>query len=93
MVTVESQPKENYLTVEYGIRSWLPTTDHKRIALLYLVSIAFFFCHCRRVRHDDSHPLAYTRWHSSLTKCDVLYDLRCVWQRPRVRVPSSPPHS
>ena len=43
MVTVESQPKENYLTVEYGIRSWLPTTDHKRIALLYLVSIAFFF--------------------------------------------------
>ena len=43
MVTVESQPKENYLTAEYGIRSWLLATDHKRIALLYLVSIAFFF--------------------------------------------------
>src|SRR5207249_4885727 len=27
----------------YGIRSWLLTTDHKRIALLYLVSITFFF--------------------------------------------------
>jgi cytochrome c oxidase subunit 1 len=29
--------------VSYGIRSWLLTTDHKRIALLYLASITFFF--------------------------------------------------
>jgi len=35
--------RENYLNTEYGIRSWLLTTDHKRIALLYLVSITFFF--------------------------------------------------
>jgi len=35
--------RENYLNQEYGIRSWLLTTDHKRIALLYLVSITFFF--------------------------------------------------
>ena len=35
--------RENYLNSEYGIRSWLLTTDHKRIALLYLVSITFFF--------------------------------------------------
>jgi len=34
---------EHYLNKEYGIRSWLLTTDHKRIALLYLVSITFFF--------------------------------------------------
>src|SRR5437899_4040188 len=34
---------ENYLNKEYGIRSWLLTTDHKRIALLYLLSITFFF--------------------------------------------------
>ncbi len=27
----------------YGLRSWLLTTDHKRIALLYLVSVTFFF--------------------------------------------------
>jgi cytochrome c oxidase subunit 1 len=33
----------NYLNEEYGIRSWLLTTDHKRIALLYLASITFFF--------------------------------------------------
>src|SRR3954470_2969944 len=41
---VSVEPK-NYLNAEYGIRSWLFTTDHKRIALLYLVSITamFFF--------------------------------------------------
>jgi cytochrome c oxidase subunit I len=38
-----STEKKNYLNAEYGIRSWLFTTDHKRIALLYLVSITAFF--------------------------------------------------
>ena len=33
----------NYLNANYGIKSWLLTTDHKRIAILYLVSITFFF--------------------------------------------------
>src|SRR6516165_10789430 len=35
--------REHYLNKEYGIRSWLLTTDHKRIALLYLMSITLFF--------------------------------------------------
>ena len=38
-----SHEREHYLNKEYGIRSWLLTTDHKRIALLYLVTITFFF--------------------------------------------------
>jgi cytochrome c oxidase subunit 1 len=33
----------NYLTEGRGILSWLLTTDHKRIALLYVASITFFF--------------------------------------------------
>jgi len=33
----------NYLNSEYGLKSWLLTRDHKRIALLYLGSISFFF--------------------------------------------------
>jgi cytochrome c oxidase subunit 1 len=37
------EPRENYLNAGYGIRSWLLTKDHKRIALLYLASITFFF--------------------------------------------------
>ena len=36
-------PREHYLNATYGIRSWLLTTDHKRIALLYLASVTFFF--------------------------------------------------
>ncbi len=36
-------PREHYLNVDYGLKSWLLTTDHKRIALLYMVSITLFF--------------------------------------------------
>ena len=38
-----SAPRENYLTANYGFKSWLLTTDHKRIGLLYLISISIFF--------------------------------------------------
>jgi cytochrome c oxidase subunit 1 len=34
---------EHYLNIDYSAKSWLLTTDHKRIGLLYLVSISFFF--------------------------------------------------
>ena len=34
---------ENYLNSEHTVRSWLFTTDHKRIGILYLLSISFFF--------------------------------------------------
>jgi cytochrome c oxidase subunit 1 len=40
---VYKMPQEHYLNSTYGIRSWLLTTDHKRIALLYLLSVTFFF--------------------------------------------------
>ena len=33
----------NYLNNGHGLKSWLLTKDHKRIALLYLVSITLFF--------------------------------------------------
>src|SRR3984885_6873151 len=33
----------NYLNVAHGWKSWLLTTDHKRIALLYLFSITLMF--------------------------------------------------
>ena len=36
-------PKEHYLNADHGWKSWLLTTDHKRICILYLVSISFFF--------------------------------------------------
>ncbi len=39
----EATPQPDYLNSEYGIKSWLLTTDHKRIALLYLFSITTMF--------------------------------------------------
>jgi len=38
----EGEPPENYLT-EHTVISWLLTTDHKRIGILYLLSILVYF--------------------------------------------------
>jgi len=43
---IHDRPPEsrvNYLNANYGIKSWLLTTDHKRIGLLYLGTITFMF--------------------------------------------------
>ena len=37
------EPYEHYLNHKYGLASWLLTQDHKRIAILYLISVSFFF--------------------------------------------------
>jgi cytochrome c oxidase subunit 1 len=33
----------NYLNQEHGLKSWLFTQDHKRIAILYFIGVTFFF--------------------------------------------------
>ena len=35
--------RETYLNSSYGVKSWLLTIDHKRIALLYLIGVTAFF--------------------------------------------------
>lgn len=40
---VFEMPKVTYLNAQEGIKSWLLTGDHKRIAILYLISISVFF--------------------------------------------------
>src|SRR5947209_20376032 len=40
---LDHEHRTNYLNVAYGIRSWLLTTDHKRIGILYMISITLFF--------------------------------------------------
>jgi cytochrome c oxidase subunit I len=42
-MTTPLLPREHYLNIRYGILSWLLTKDHKRIALLYLISVTAFF--------------------------------------------------
>ena len=42
--SIDGQDSEDELPVkENGLLSWLLTGDHKRIAILYLISISFFF--------------------------------------------------
>jgi len=40
---IKEEPKTNYLTNGYTLWSWLLTKDHKRIAILYLVTVSTFF--------------------------------------------------
>ena len=35
--------KKSYLNQSEGLKSWLLTLDHKRIAILYLLGVTFFF--------------------------------------------------
>lgn len=40
---ISGQPKVNYLTNGFTLKSWLLTKDHKRIAIMYLITISLFF--------------------------------------------------
>ena len=42
-VSTAVRPVRNYLNTSYSARSWLLSTDHKRIAILYMLSITLFF--------------------------------------------------
>ena len=37
------EARVNYLNDGHGLKSWLLTKDHKRIAILYLLAVSFFF--------------------------------------------------
>src|SRR5258708_5955099 len=42
-IPANQTPKLNYLNNGHSLKSWLLTTDHKRIAILYLISVTAFF--------------------------------------------------
>ncbi len=39
----EQQPRKNFLNADHTIKSWLLTVDHKRIGMMYLLGVTFFF--------------------------------------------------
>jgi cytochrome c oxidase subunit 1 len=43
MATAAVLERETYLNSAYGLKSWLLTKDHKRIAVLYFITISIFF--------------------------------------------------
>ncbi len=40
---IEKEPPVNYLTNGFTLKSWLLTKDHKRIAIMYLITVSAFF--------------------------------------------------
>jgi cytochrome c oxidase subunit I len=42
MTSAERTPR-NYLNANYSLWSWLFSTDHKRVAILYMISLTLFF--------------------------------------------------
>lgn len=43
MAVTTPESEHNYLNHEKGLWSWLTTLDHKRIGIMYMVSVMFFF--------------------------------------------------
>src|SRR5579884_555372 len=43
VLPADEPARVTYLNVALGVRSWLLTLDHKRIGILYLVTITLFF--------------------------------------------------
>jgi len=43
MISTQLLPARHYLNDGFGVKSWLLTRDHKRIALLYLAAVTLFF--------------------------------------------------
>lgn len=41
--TAAASERPNFLTAEHGLKSWLLTLDHKRVAILYLISVSCYF--------------------------------------------------
>src|SRR5436305_12492151 len=42
ITTPVALPEETYLNADHSLKSWLLTVDHKRICILYLLTITFF---------------------------------------------------
>jgi heme/copper-type cytochrome/quinol oxidase subunit 1 len=76
-------PSPSYLFEGYTIRSWLLTTDHKRIAILYLVSITFFFfigaVAAGLVRLELVTPAGDLLTHEGYNKAFTLHGVVMVW--------------
>ncbi len=43
VMNISEEPKVNYLTNGFSLKSWLLTKDHKRIAIMYLITVSAFF--------------------------------------------------
>ncbi|WP_395396300.1 cbb3-type cytochrome c oxidase subunit I (plasmid) [Novosphingobium sp. BL-8A] len=78
-----AEERASYLNAGHGLRSWLLTTDHKRIALLYLVSVTFFFAvggsAASLIRLDLLTPQADLLTNDGYNRAFSLHGIVMVW--------------
>jgi cytochrome c oxidase subunit 1 len=77
------EPGESYLTIAKTVGSWLVTTDHKRIGILYLVSVLFFlmlggsFALLIRIEHLTPGPTIMSAM--TYNRVFTLHGVTMVW--------------
>lgn len=75
--------RESYLRAGHSLASWLLTTDHKRIAILYLFSITFFFfvggIAAAFVRADLLTPQADLLTNEGYNRAFTIHGVIMVW--------------
>ncbi|WP_205452144.1 cytochrome c oxidase subunit I [Sphingobium estronivorans] len=73
----------SYLRAGHSLRSWFLTTDHKRIAILYLVSIVFFFliggAAAAMIRLDLLTPAGDLMTNEGYNRAFSLHGIIMVW--------------
>jgi cytochrome c oxidase subunit 1 len=74
---------ENYLSAGHTVRSWLLTTDHKRIGILYLLSILIFFAVAAvaagLMRMELLRPHGWFMLNETYNKLFTLHGVLMVW--------------
>ena len=86
-IDTEREPRlieeTSYLRAGWSLRSWFLTTDHKRIAILYLVSITFFFLigaiAAALIRLDLLTPQADLLTNEGYNRAFSLHGIIMVW--------------
>lgn len=82
-IKTSAEPRRHYLNAGYTVRSWLLTIDHKRIALLYLVSITLFFAiggiEAALVRLELLTPLGDLALAETYNRWFTLHGVIMVW--------------
>ena len=77
------EERQSYLRAGHSLRSWLFTTDHKRIALLYLMSITFFFVigavAAAAIRLELITPQADLLTHEGYNRAFTIHGIVMVW--------------
>ena len=82
-MTTIAQPQPTYLNISFSAKSWFLATDHKRIAILYMVSIPIFFfigaLAASLVRVELLNPYPWLVQPETYNKLFTMHGIVMVW--------------